>query len=86
MDNEQRTKRAWVPGRLSRGALIVLIPLAVIAGVRSVGWTAAQLKEWNDGDVLKADDINGNFMALSTQIAAVTAPLTWNKLPSWAAG
>ena len=82
MESVQRTKkRAWFSDRLSRRVLIVLIPLAVIVGVRSIGWTAAQLKAWNDGDVLKADDINGNFMALSTQIAAVTAPLTWSKLP-----
>jgi hypothetical protein len=81
MNNEQRTKRAWFPGRLSRGALIVLIPLALVVGVRSIGWTAAQLRAWNDGDVLKADDINGNFTALSTQISALTAPLTWSKLP-----
>jgi hypothetical protein len=88
MNTGERTKGAWFPRRLARGALLVSIPLAVVVGARSIGWTAAQLKSWNDGDVLKADDINGNFTALSTQLAAlstqlaaVTAPLTWAKLP-----
>ncbi|HVU52643.1 MAG TPA: hypothetical protein VHL80_18310 [Polyangia bacterium] len=56
------------------------VSLAVVVGVTSIGWTAAQLKTWNDGDVLKAADLNSNFAALSSQIAALTAPLTWNKL------
>jgi hypothetical protein len=80
MKTEERPTRAWFPRRLARGALVASIPLAVIGGVRSVGWTAAALKAWSDGDVLKADDINGNFAALSAQIAAVTAPLSWTKL------
>jgi hypothetical protein len=66
--------------RLTRAALAVTIPLALLGGVRAVGWTAAQLKVWADGDTLKAADINGNFMALGTQIAAVTAPLAWTNL------
>jgi hypothetical protein len=66
--------------RLTRAALVVTIPLALLGGVRAVGWTAAQLKVWADGDTLKAADINGNFMALSAQLGAVTAPLAWTNL------
>jgi hypothetical protein len=69
-----------VTRRLSRSAFLACIPLLVVFGARTVGWTAAQLKQWTDGDTLKAADINGNFAALSAQIAALTAPLAWNKL------
>jgi hypothetical protein len=85
---DQRPKRSWLARRLGRGVLVASIPLAVVGGVRTVGWTAGQLKQWNDGDTLKAADINGNFAALSAQIAALTAPLRWTKLPlvtGWAA-
>jgi hypothetical protein len=80
---ESRFSRRWL-----RVALVASVPLAVVSGARTIGWTAAQLKQWNDGDTLRAADINGNFTALSTQIAALTAPLPWAALGlmnGWAA-
>ena len=59
---------------------MVSVPLAVISATRVVGGTAAQLKQWSDGDTLTAADINGNFAALSAQIAGLTAPLSWTNL------
>jgi hypothetical protein len=63
-----------------RVALVASVPLAVVSGARTLGSTAAQLKQWSDGDTLKAADINGNFAALSAQITALTAPLSWTAL------
>jgi hypothetical protein len=80
MKREGQWGGTWLSRRLVRAALVVSIPLAVVGGVRAVGWTAAQLKQWSDGETLKAADINGNFMALSAQLAAVTAPLAWTNL------
>jgi hypothetical protein len=73
-------KRSWLSGRLARAALVASVPLAVLIGARTAGWSAAQLKQWSDGDTLKAADINGNFAALSAQIAALGARLAWTKL------
>jgi hypothetical protein len=80
MKSERQWGGTWLSRRLARGALLVSIPLALVGGVRAVGWTAAQLKQWNDGETLKAADINANFMALSAQLAALTAPLAWTNL------
>jgi hypothetical protein len=80
MEADGRRGGSWLSHRLTRVALVVSIPLALLGGVRAVGWTAAQLKVWNDGDTLSAADINGNFMALSTQLGAITAPLDWTNL------
>jgi hypothetical protein len=80
MRTGDRPKRSWLTRRLLRGALVVSVPLAVIGATRVVGGTAAQLKQWKDGDTLTAADINGNFAALSAQIAALTAPLAWNDI------
>jgi hypothetical protein len=80
MTTEEWEGGSFVSRRLVRAALLVAIPLVIVGGVRTVGWTAAQLKSWSDGDTLKAADINGNFMALSAQIAAASAPLAWTNL------
>jgi hypothetical protein len=77
MNGEEQQSGSWLSHRLTRAALVVTIPLALVGGVRAVGWTAAQLKVWSDGDTLKAADINGNFIALSAQLTAATAPLVW---------
>jgi hypothetical protein len=80
MGSERQGRGGWLSHRLTRAALVVSVPLAVVGGVRAVGWSAAQLKVWADGDTLKAADINGNFTALAGQIGAVTAPMTWTAL------
>jgi hypothetical protein len=61
--------------RMTRFALLVMVPLAVVGGVRAVTWGAATLKTWADGDTLTAADLNGNFAALAAQ-QTPTAVLT----------
>jgi len=53
--------------RATRLALLVIIPLALVGGVRAVTWAAATLKVWANGDVLTAADLNANFAALAAE-------------------
>jgi hypothetical protein len=54
---------------LTRIGLLVLVPLAVVLGVRAVAW-AVNLKTWSSGDTLTAADLNGNFAAINNQLVA----------------
>jgi hypothetical protein len=69
--------------RATRLALSIGVPVALMVGAQAVSWAATTLKTWNDGDTLTAADLNANFAALSTAIAAgpqvaVTPPLSGN--------
>jgi hypothetical protein len=59
-------------------ALLVGVPLAVVGGVRTVGWAAATLKTWVTGETLTAVDLNGNFTALATAQAPDQVVATFN--------
>jgi hypothetical protein len=67
---------------LSRRAKRVLAWL--LLGLTAIGVGAAAnataLNTFSANQVLKADALNANFSALSTQIASISAPLTWNDL------
>jgi hypothetical protein len=54
-----------------------------MVGAQAVSWAAAPLKAWNEGDTLTAADLNANFAAFNSAIAAgpqvaVTPPLSGN--------
>jgi hypothetical protein len=51
----------------TRAALLVLVPVAVLAGARAVTWAAAALHSWADGETLTAADLNANFAALAAE-------------------
>src|SRR5262245_8861987 len=53
----------------TRIALLVLVPLAVVLGLRAETWAALTLKTWNGGETLTANDLNANFDAIKTEIA-----------------
>ena len=60
-----------IPPRVRRWALRLGVP-ALILGAASAA-VAGTLKSWNAGDVLTAADLNANFAALQTRLAALEA-------------
>jgi hypothetical protein len=60
------------------------VPIAVLVGLRAIGWAALTLKTWNDGDTLTATDLNANFAAINAALSpdggavTVNPPLTGN--------
>jgi C1q domain len=59
-----------IPPSVKKWGIRLGIPLAVLIGGSGLAW-AAMLHTWNNGDPLKADDLNGNFAALQGEIAAL---------------
>lgn len=56
-------------GKLRTLGLAVAIPLAIVGAERALQGAVAQIKVWQDGDVLSAKDLNANFAALATGAA-----------------
>jgi hypothetical protein len=58
----------WPSRRATRLALVFGAPVIVLLGAAAVGWASVTLKTWNDGDTLKAADLNANFAALNAAL------------------
>jgi hypothetical protein len=71
MSTGHRNSNGHGSTRAARVALMVAIPLALLAGERALSWAATQLKVWNNGDTLTAPDLNGNFAALQSAVSAI---------------
>lgn len=54
---------------ITRLALLVAVPLAVVLGIKAVAW-AVNLKTWTGGETLTAADLNANFAAVNAQLVA----------------
>src|SRR5262245_61282511 len=65
----------WPSISLTRVALIVGTPIALVVATQIVAW-AASLKTWNSGDTLTAADLNANFAAMGSDVASVSTALT----------
>jgi len=69
----------------TRIALIVIVPIAIVAGIRAVAW-AINLKTWSAGETLTSADLNANFDAIKTEInvpawTAVAFSTGWGNYP-----
>src|SRR5579859_4313451 len=64
-----------IPPSVKRWGIRLGIPLAVLIGGSTIAW-AAMLHTWNNGDRLNADDLNGNFATLQSEIAALQQSTT----------
>lgn len=66
----------WPSVSLTRIALIILTPLAVVTGMRIVAWAATPVKTWSAGETLTAADLNTNFNGLAAQMVDITSDQT----------
>jgi hypothetical protein len=72
--NNEREKPPRTSGLPARLSILVAVFLALILGERAVLWAAAQLKSWQNGDLLTAADLNANFAALNTALRPDAQP------------
>jgi hypothetical protein len=59
---------------LTRSAMLVGVPIAVLIGAHAISGAAVNLKAWSAGETLTADDLNANFTAVA---AALDTPKGW---------
>jgi hypothetical protein len=59
-----------LPPRFKKWALRLGVLATIVLGASAIAW-AAGLKEWVQGDVLNASDLNGNFTTLQQQITTL---------------
>jgi hypothetical protein len=64
-----RDDRRFPSVAFTRVALLVLVPLGLLFGIRDIAW-AVTLKTWSAGETLTADDLNANFTAINAQLTA----------------
>lgn len=53
----------------TRIGLLIGIPIAVVVGIQTIVWAAANLKTWSSGDTLTSVDLNKNFTAIDEALA-----------------
>ena len=66
--------------RATRIGLLIIVPLALVVGVRTVSWAVP--KVWSRGETLTADDLNRNFKSLDDAVAAANPWLECGTLES----
>jgi hypothetical protein len=60
----------------TRIALICLVPLAIVVGLRASALAAVSLKMWQAGDTLTSTDLNANFSAINAAMVDQTSTQT----------
>src|SRR5262245_60371713 len=61
--------------RMTRIGLLIIVPLALVLGVRTVSWAVPKI--WNRGEILTADDLNSNFKSIDDTVAAQLSGAPW---------
>ncbi|WP_437291126.1 hypothetical protein [Sorangium sp. So ce406] len=66
-----------VPGARQKRILAGGVIASLVLGLAAVTYAGPPLRSWKDGDTLEATELNGNFSAIDTRLAAV------EKLPTY---
>jgi hypothetical protein len=66
----------WPSVSLTRICLILVVPIAVVVGVRGWAWATASIVTFQSGETLTANDLNTNFAAINNSMVDLSTTQT----------